>query len=306
MLIARGIAGFFGGPATALAMSLIIDVVPDERRGRAMGIAMGAFSAASVLGVPLGLELAHIGDWHWPFMFVAGLGAIMLLLLFRLLPPMRFHMKQASKRTSAVTSFWTLFYHKAPLAAYVMTSFSMIAAFLVIPHISAFVQFNLDYPREKIGLLYFVGGIVSFFAMRVAGRLSDHWGRVRTGILSTLILLTITYFGFVHYIHMPVILIFVFFMMAMSMRNVVTTTVTSSVPLAHERAAFMSLNAAVQHSSAAAGAIVSSMLLSTQVDGSITGMPETAAISMGLAALLPPMMLVVQRLSQTRRALNAL
>ncbi|HLM47807.1 MAG TPA: MFS transporter, partial [Myxococcaceae bacterium] len=51
LLVTRALAGLFGGPATSLSMSIIADVIPPERRGKAMGAVMGAFSVASVLGV---------------------------------------------------------------------------------------------------------------------------------------------------------------------------------------------------------------------------------------------------------------
>ena len=37
-----------------MAISALTDLVPIERRGRAIGAIMGAFSVASVAGVPLG------------------------------------------------------------------------------------------------------------------------------------------------------------------------------------------------------------------------------------------------------------
>ena len=64
LLAARVLAGAFGGPATSLAFSIIADRVPAERRGNAVGGVMAAFSVASVLGVPMGLELAQRGGWR--------------------------------------------------------------------------------------------------------------------------------------------------------------------------------------------------------------------------------------------------
>ncbi len=61
LLLARAVAGLFGGPATSLSLSIIADLIPPERRGRAMGAVMGAFSVASVLGVPLALKVARVG-----------------------------------------------------------------------------------------------------------------------------------------------------------------------------------------------------------------------------------------------------
>jgi predicted MFS family arabinose efflux permease len=74
LLLARVMAGCFGGPAMALAMAVIADVIPAHRRGRAMGAVMSSFAAASVLGVPVGLELARIGGWRLPFFSIAALG----------------------------------------------------------------------------------------------------------------------------------------------------------------------------------------------------------------------------------------
>ncbi len=57
LLAARVVTGAFGGVLGGIAMAIIGDVFPDERRGRATGILMSAFSLASVLGVPFGLFL---------------------------------------------------------------------------------------------------------------------------------------------------------------------------------------------------------------------------------------------------------
>ena len=43
MIVSRLIAGAFGGPLTALSISLIADYIPPQRRGIAMGKVMGGF-----------------------------------------------------------------------------------------------------------------------------------------------------------------------------------------------------------------------------------------------------------------------
>ncbi len=77
LMLARIVAGAFGGPATSLSYSIIADQIPAERRGKAMGAVMGAFAVASVLGVPAGLELARLGGWRLPFIAVAALGGVL-------------------------------------------------------------------------------------------------------------------------------------------------------------------------------------------------------------------------------------
>jgi predicted MFS family arabinose efflux permease len=42
-LVARGLAGIFGGVIGSIVMALVGDLIPVERRGRAMGLVMSAF-----------------------------------------------------------------------------------------------------------------------------------------------------------------------------------------------------------------------------------------------------------------------
>ena len=60
LVAARAFAGAFGGITGALIMAIIGDVIPDERRGAAMGLIMSSFSIASICGVPFGLYLARL------------------------------------------------------------------------------------------------------------------------------------------------------------------------------------------------------------------------------------------------------
>ena len=60
LMIARIAAGVFGGVLSALCQTIVGDVIPFERRGRAMGIIMTSFSVSTVAGVPLGLFLAGV------------------------------------------------------------------------------------------------------------------------------------------------------------------------------------------------------------------------------------------------------
>src|SRR6476659_2992535 len=79
LVAARVVAGAFGGVTMGLVMAVVGDVIPEARRGRAMGIVMSSFSVASICGVPLGLELANKLDWHVPFYALAGLCVFVLL-----------------------------------------------------------------------------------------------------------------------------------------------------------------------------------------------------------------------------------
>ena len=72
-------------------------------------------------------------------------------------------------------------------------------------------------------------------------------------------------------------------------------TLISKVPAPRERASFMSLMGAVQHLSTSAGAMFSSVILSTGGTGELVGMPRLGGIAMCVAAVVPPLFWLVER-----------
>jgi predicted MFS family arabinose efflux permease len=55
LFVARACAGAFGGILGSLVQTIIADSIPFERRGKALGTVMAAFSVSTVAGVPLSL-----------------------------------------------------------------------------------------------------------------------------------------------------------------------------------------------------------------------------------------------------------
>src|SRR5690606_40609642 len=71
------------------------------------------------------------------------------------------------------------------------SALAMIGAFSIIANLSSFVQFNLGYPREALGGLYMVGGVLAFFGMRLAGSSVDRWGSTRVVTIGTVALIAV-------------------------------------------------------------------------------------------------------------------
>jgi predicted MFS family arabinose efflux permease len=293
LMAARVLAGLFGGPATSLSFAIISDVIPAERRGKAMGAVMGAFSVASVFGIPAGLRLAHWGTWRAPFFAVALLGLLVTAGVFAMLPPLRMHLEQADAPRAATMR--ELLSRPLVQLSYLMTASVMMAGFLIIPSISPFAQINLKYPRDRLDILYLAGGAVSFVATRLGGWLVDRFGSFGSGTAGVFLLLIDLFVWFVDYpAGMPLVVPFMGFMFAMGIRNVAYNTLTSKVPQPHERARFQSLQSAVQHGAAALGAFLSSKLLSVDDAGALVGVARVATISMALSLLFPVLARIVE------------
>jgi predicted MFS family arabinose efflux permease len=293
LVAARIVAGAFGGPATSVAMSIIADVVPPERRGKAMGAVMGAFSVASVLGVPAGLELARIGGWQLPFFAVAGLGVVVAGAGIWLLPSLRMHLDAGPVQRVDVGQ---LLQRPEVFLSLGATTALMLSNFLVVPNLSAFLQFNLGYPRESMGVLYMVGGVISFGVMRLCGMLVDRIGSPAVALIGSTLMIGDLVTGILRTPPMiPVMFFFVTFMVAGSFRGVAINTQSSRVPGPSERAGFMSTQSAVQHLSAAAGAFLSSQLLTEGANHQLVGMPRVIWLSIGISILLPVFLFMVAR-----------
>jgi predicted MFS family arabinose efflux permease len=298
LLIARLIAGAFGGPATAIALAIVSDVVPPERRGRAMGTVMTAFSVSSILGVPAGLEIARQFGWRAPFISVAALSLVVSSLVIYALPSLRGHMGRSSRVAGAPSLFDAL-----AVTSLVGTALTMVGVFAVVPNISAFLQNNLGFPRERLGLIYMIGGVTTFLATRRIGMLVDRFGATKPIIIGTVMFAVALYLGFIDPVHVKwVIVIFPLLMLAGSARGVPMNALSSRVPRPEQRARFMSAQSAVQHLASSIGALSSSLVLSADSHGRLIHMPVVATAAIFVALLVPVVAMRVEMGVRSREA----
>lgn len=292
VLLARLVAGAAGGPAIALGQTILVDVVPESRRGRAMGVVLGANAVAGVLAVPFGLQLAQWAGWRAPFVVLAvaalGVAAVLargLAALPRPTPP-----------AGAAPPARALLRRPLVVPSYLLVGLLVFATFLLAPNLSAFGQRNLDIARERLPVLYAVGGAVSVVTVSFVGRRVDRHGARWIG---TLAILTFAAFAALFLLAptppLPAALGFVLLLASLSSRNVAVRTLATRVPAPEERGRFMSLQSAVQHVATAAGAATSAALLSSAPDGRLVGMPAVAALSIALSIALVPLLHAIER-----------
>jgi len=302
MIFARLMAGLCGGPATSLSLAVVADLVPPERRGRAMGIVFASFSVASVVGVPASLEIASAFSWRWSFFAIAILAILAILMTIKWLPSFKPQFTSQSLTAEVKTSAKLLLNPDVALSM-VTVSTMMIAIFTIVPNIASFILYNLDYPRDHLGRLYLAGGIFSFFAMTQIGKLVDKIGSAHIATVATVIFSVTIFVGFaLDNPIMPVMLIFILFMSCSGIRGVSYNTLSSKVPPPNQRGRFMSLQSSVQHMASASGAFIAAKMLTVNEDQSLSGMYQVALFSFILALTLPPLIYVLE--SRIKRRLK--
>ncbi|TAE31636.1 MAG: MFS transporter [Cytophagales bacterium] len=250
LVVARTVAGMFGGVIGAQVLSIVSDKFSYERRAQAMSIVMTAFSVASVIGVPVGLYLATTFTWHAPFLVVGAMGLGVILLIIKFVPRLDEHLEQmpegGHRNPFAVVT--NILQNPNQLRALWLTSTIMLGHFSIIPFISPSLVQNVGFGEKDLYLIYAVGGALTIFSAPVVGKIADQRGKLPVfivfAILSLLPIYLIT--------NMPpssmtyVLFVAGLFFIFSNGRLIPTQAMTSSVVSPQQRGGFMSINQSLQ------------------------------------------------------------
>jgi len=271
LLAARALAGAFGGVLSAIVFAIVSDLVPESRRGAALGVVMLAFSIAATIGVPISLYLANHFTWRAPFFFLAGLCLVIWNGAFWLLPRMRSHLRAARERhplAQALAVFREPNHHKV----FLFSAMLFFSGFAVIPFISPYLVSNVGFAERELPLLYLVGGVLTLIVVRLAGRLTDLHGKKRIFTLvagaSALAMLTLT--------HLPrspayaAILASAFLMAMLSGRFVPAMALITSSVAPQVRGSFMSFNSSIQQLASGTASFGASLIIGRNAAGELT------------------------------------
>lgn len=260
LLLARCCAGFFGGLISVLVQTIVADVVPFERRGKAMGTIMASFSLATVAGVPLSLLAANQFGWQAPFVILALCSAVALQLCWKIFPSLSGHIDDTGPpvfkslfEVLAVPRYWL---------AYAFSLSMIFTGFTVIPFITLYIQGNLGMLQSQIPIFYMVGGIATLITAPLIGKASDIKGKAPVFILLAAFLIVpliavthVDYAGF----WMILTLTTAFFVFS-SGRMIPAMALVGSIPSGRHRGTYMSLNNTVQSAGMASAAFAGGVL----------------------------------------------
>jgi DHA1 family inner membrane transport protein len=287
LLSARIIAGMFGGLIGAQVLSIVADLIPYERRGMAMGIIMAAFSIASVFGVPFGLYVANIFNWHGPFFFVAISGSLLLPFLIRYLPRMDAHMNHKEGRIHPLKLVGQVLKDKDQLLALGLTATMMLGHFMIIPFLNPFMEFNKGFSKFQTPMIYMVGGALTLVTSPYIGKIADRIGKHRLfvimAIISILPVALITNLP-----QMPfymVLCITGFWFVVSSGRMIPAQAMISNVVSSERRGSFMSFNSSVQQIFVGLASVVAGFVVVKNPDNSIQNYDLTGYLSIFITLL---------------------
>ena len=281
LLLARTVAGACAGLMSAVLQAIVGDLIPTERRGRAIGTVMAAYGLSAVAGVPLGLGLASQWGWRAPFWAIGALSVGVWLGLAVLLPAVDGHLSRGREaREAAPRAAWV----PGLALGWALTFGVVFSGFLLIPYLSPFMVGNLGLRLTDLSWVYLCGGAASLLSARTLGRWVDRHGPAR--VLGTLLVGTMV--PFLVFTHLPaaptpvVAGVFMLFMGLTSGRVIPTLAlVASRVPPAL-RGRYLAVNMAASDGASGLGAWVSGLLIAVTPEGALVGFDRVGWLAVGI------------------------
>jgi predicted MFS family arabinose efflux permease len=289
LLLARTVAGAFGGVVAACILTIIGDAFPDSRRGTATGVVMSAWSVASIAGVPAGLFLANHLGWRAPFGVLAGMGVAVLALVYLVMPPIRGHLGDAHENPTA--RLRAVLAEPAHVRAYVLMTALVMSTMMVAPYMGAYLVANAGRTEEELPYVYLAGGIATLLTLTPIGRWADRRGKLPVfrvmAFLTTIPLLLLTNLPPVSLA--TALAVTTLLMIASGGRMVPASALMTASAVPRHRGSFLSVNSSVQQLACGLAAVVAGALIGQGEDGSLTGYGMVGLL--GVAATLLSMAL---------------
>lgn len=286
LLVARVVAGAFGGVIGALVFAIIGDAIPEHRRGSATGKVMAAFSVASIAGIPVGLYLASQLNWHAPFFLLTGLSFLVLIVAFLVLPPMKGHLTNAVK-SNPLAVVGEILRNKNLLWALTLMVMLTLAGFTVVPFISPYLVSNVGFAEAELAYMYMFGGLATVVTSQITGRLADKYGKQRvfiyTAIFSIIPILLLT--NLKPAPHFLILLVTTTFFIGFGARFVPAVTLITSSVTPKLRGSFMSFNSSIQQLASGSAAFLSGLIIQKTANGTLVHF-NTIGIIASVATLL--------------------
>jgi len=271
LMAARIASGFFGGVLSTMTQTIIGDVIPFARRGRATGIVMTSFSVATVAGVPASLFFANLWGWHFAFFGIGLLCVAVGVLAIYSVPKLDAHVAHAKDKHVLHAMGQVLSEPNQRMALW-LSGAMMFAAFTIVPYITLYIQNNHVMAPNEIPWLYFCGGLITLFSGRWVGGLTDRLGKRQTFQRAVLFSI-IPMFAVTLLEPMPlpwVLIVTTTMFFAMNARMIPGMALLTSAANPKFRGTFLSLNGAMQSFSMGVASWIGGNLLQSEPSGQVT------------------------------------
>ena len=296
LLLARIVAGAFGGVIGSIVLAIMTDLFPPQMRGRVMGFIQTAFAASQILGLPIGIWLSGKWNWHVPFLALVALGLLAGVFIAIRMKPVDEHLKLHPEHSA----FWHLFHtvtERRYLLSFVSVLFLATGGFMLMPFSSAFTVNNLGISLEHLPVIYLVTGIATIFAGPLVGKAADAIGQLRVFFTGTAIVIVMVLI----YTHLGtstltiVTLINVVLFIGIFSRMIPFQALMTQVPAQTQRGSFNAINASISQLAGGLASLVAGHIVVQGADGKLQHYEIAGYVVIATALIVSFLMWRIQR-----------
>ncbi|GGI47052.1 putative MFS-type transporter YbcL [Paenibacillus marchantiophytorum] len=271
---ARVLMALGAGVVVVTSLSIAAMIAPQGKQASAIATVITGFTAALIVGVPLGRMLAAAYDWKVVFGGIAALGLLAMVVISLTIP--------ALQGEAAIPLRKQLALLKNPkLTLALAVSFFWLGGYsIAYTYISPYLLTITGMGEKTLSTALFAFGIASLVGSKLGGFSTDRWGVQRT-LLSGMLLHMITLILLTMAAHSPSVVFLLLLLWSFSAWSSGPTQQYNLVALAPESSGIMlSLNSSVMQLAMAGGAGVGGVVVS-QI--SLTSVTWIGAIGVGIA-----------------------
>lgn len=237
-----------------------------------MGLVMAAFSFASVMGVPIGLFLASLSNWHTPFYILAGLAILSFGMIFKFIPPINEHLGKEIKRPHPLEVISRVTSNANQMKAIALSIMMMFGQFMIIPFLSPYNVANVGFTEMELTYIYMAGGAFTIFTSPWVGKLADRHGKLK--IFTIFMLLNLIPIGIITHLGITpipfVLMVTTMFFVTSNGRYVPAAAIITGTANPENRGSFLSFNSALQQVAAGLASLSAGLIIGENEFGQLT------------------------------------
>lgn len=300
LLAARVVTGLFAGVIASTSYAIVADLFPPSARGRAMGSIQSAFAASQVMGIPVALYLANHFGWNGPFLMIAGVGAVMGLVIAGQLEPIRDHLA-AQHDSHPLAHLLRTATNRRYLVGFAATMLVATGGFMLHPFASNFAVHNLGVPLDRLPAMYMASGVVGMFVGPIMGRVADSIGKFRLLVVSSLAGMAMVWWwtGLGAIPLWFAIAANCLLFAIINTRQVATMAIITGVPSPRDRGAYMSVSSSLQQFAGGISSTVAGLLVVQSPTGRIENFQLLGGVVVAAMALTLAQMHNVNRMVES-------
>jgi predicted MFS family arabinose efflux permease len=303
LLAARVVTGLFGGVIGSVVLAIAADLFPLEMRGRVMGVVQTAFAGAQVLGLPVGIYLAGLWNWHTPFVAIVAIAVPASLVIALYMNPVVEHLKSKQEHSAWLHLARTLFEPKyAPAFVGIMALTT--GGYMIMPFLSTFIVNNIGLPIRDLPTVYLVTGLCTVFTGPIVGKASDRFGKFRTFLFGTVVFLVMIaiYTDLGPTSLVGVIIVNALLFVGIFSRMIPAQALFSAVPEPAKRGSFNAIMASLQQLSGGIASAFAGLIIVQNSSGQLQHFDWMGYIVMASALLSLALIYIIHRAVPERLA----